>query len=166
VDIFSNKKHEIVWENEWAKVKKSEKGFFYFERKGKNSIALLLYKSTGEVCPITGSVDPEDSSYEEAAVREAFEEAGYDIKDSIKFMGSNLVSTQTNEICYNFIACVDGQEPVEAKGDGGYFESISRNEWMNAFDVYGLDNVYSSLLILVEDVFDVLYSKDPNNIEG
>jgi hypothetical protein len=171
--MFENKEHKVVFKNDWVELKESLDGFFYLQRKGKNSIAVLLYNDQGEVlvryqpmcaveklgeslnriapCPITGSIDDKEE-YLETAIREVKEEAGYDVRDYIKSTGSYIVSTQCNEICYTYIANVSSLTPEESKGDGGYHESISYNKWVKIEDVPKLENIYGGLLILLNQV--------------
>ena len=176
--MFNNSKHKIIYKNDWVKLKESEDKFYYLERRGKNSVAILLYNNEGKVlvrfqpmcavekdgpstnriapCPITGSID-EGESYLETAIREAEEESGYKINDCIKSTGSYIVSTQCNEICYTFIANVTRILPEKPKGDGGYHESISYNEWVNIHEVPSLENIYGGLIILASQVLKVLH---------
>lgn len=171
--MFNNDKHKVVYGNNWVKVKESEDKFFYLERKGKNSIAILLYNDKGEVlvrfqpmcavekdgpstnrlapCPITGSID-DGEDYLETAIREAEEEAGYKVRDYIESTGDYIVSTQCNEICYTYIANVSSLTFDEPKGDGGYHESISYNKWVNIYEVFELENIYGGLIILANQV--------------
>lgn len=183
--VFENSEHKVLFKNDWIQVRESKDKFFFLRRKGKNSVAVLLYRD-GEVlaryqpmcavevegestnrlapCPITGSVE-ENDSYLNTAIREAKEEAGYDISSRIESTGSYIVSTQCDEICYTFIADVSSLVPEEAKGDGGYHESISYNKWVKVEDVPKLENVYGGLLILVNQVLakrSLSESIDPN----
>jgi hypothetical protein len=182
--MFNNPKHEVIFKNDWVQLIKSQDGFFYLQRCGKNSIAVLLYNHKGEVlvryqpmcaveklgpsterlapCPITGSLDDNEVPIK-AAIREAKEEAGYGIEDMIEEVGSYIVSTQCNEICYCYIADVEGITPDEPKGDGGYHESISYNKWVNIKDIPNLENIYGGLLILVNKIPKTNNIKEQNS---
>ena len=145
---------KTIFSTNWISVKETDKGFYYLERKGRDSVAIFLVrKSTvnreeyevlirqqplcidnteinGELklypCPITGGIDG-DELPEKAAIREVYEEAGYSVQ--VLPLGKYIVGTQTNEICYMYYADVTDIEPEIAQQDGSYFESISKNEW-------------------------------------
>ena len=142
---------KVIFETKWMKLRQTEKGFIYSERKNKNSIAVLCYNKAGKIlirhqplvvdggdttlypCPITGSFDVEDENPIDVVLRELQEEAGYalDIESGrLESLGSYIVGTQTNERCFIYIADVSGLTPTIPVGDGGYHESISRNEWV------------------------------------
>lgn len=148
-------RHErVLFSTPLIALKESTDGFQFFERKGKDSIAVFLIRKSNLVekeyevlirqqrlcidnpglneepklypCPITGSIDG-DELPQDAASREALEEAGFSIQ--VVPLGYYIVGTQTNEVCYLFYADVTGRLPSIAKQDGTYFESISKNEW-------------------------------------
>jgi 8-oxo-dGTP pyrophosphatase MutT (NUDIX family) len=149
--------HEIMYSNSWVKVKKSPTGFFYLERKGKDSIAILPYRyeEDGTVsvlirnqplvalgseqdkaedklgaCPITGTIEHGDSP-SKTAVRELQEEAGYIISvPDLMYTGCYVIGTQTNEVCYCYLVDITNADTVEVTGDGGYHESISTNTFI------------------------------------
>jgi 8-oxo-dGTP diphosphatase len=145
---------KIIFSTNWIVVKETDKGFYYLERKGRDSVAIFLLRKSninrkeyeilirqqplcidnteinGELmlypCPITGGIDNGESP-ESAAIREVHEEAGYSVQ--VLHLGKYIVGTQTNEICYMYYADVTDIEPEIAQQDGSYFESISKNEW-------------------------------------
>lgn len=145
---------KIIFSTELIAVKESSRGFQYLERKGKDSVAVFLFrrksnfKQDYEVlirqqplcldnqklsekaklypCPITGSIS-EDETPEAAAVREAKEEGGF--LTHVLLLGQYIVGTQTNEICYMYYADVTGLEAEIPSQDGTYFELVSKNEW-------------------------------------
>ncbi|NET33507.1 MAG: NUDIX domain-containing protein [Cyanothece sp. SIO1E1] len=145
---------KVLFSTNWVTVKETAKGFHYLERKGKDSVAVLLLRrnnaisSTYEVlirqqplcidpvstgaglnlypCPITGGIDAGETP-EAAAVREVLEESGFAVQ--VLSLGHYIVGTQTNETCYLFYADVTGLKPDVAEQDGSYFEAISKNEW-------------------------------------
>ena len=147
-------KEKIIFSTLWISVKETAKGYHYLERKGRNSVAIFLVRTSsvqrGEYevlirqqplcieipdineehqlypCPITGGID-EGELPEEAAVREVYEEAGFSVE--VLPLGKYIVGTQTNEVCYLYYADVTDMEPEVALQDGSYFESISKNEW-------------------------------------
>jgi ADP-ribose pyrophosphatase YjhB (NUDIX family) len=147
-------KEKTIFSTDWISVKETARGFYYLERKGRDSVAIFLVKKSNsnrggyEVlirqqplcidipdineehrlypCPITGGIN-EGELPEEAAGREVYEEAGFLVE--VLPLGKYIVGTQTNEICYMYYADVTGIEPEVARQDGSYFESISKNEW-------------------------------------
>lgn len=147
---------QIIFKAKWITVRETSRGFQYCERKGKDSIAVFLIRKSNEAsaeyevlvrqqplcieneneamnarlklfpCPITGAIEAGELP-EVAAVREAYEEAGYPVQ--VIALGQYIVGTQTNEICYLYYSDVTGITPDEAQQDGSYFESISQNQW-------------------------------------
>lgn len=145
---------KTLFKTSWLTVKQTPKGFYYSERKGRDSVAIFLIRETNtnprsyEVlirqqplciqnaglddelklypCPITGGID-EGETPEEAAIREVHEESGFSVQ--VLPLGKYIVGTQTNEICYLYYADVTGQEPEIPQQDGSFFEAISKNEW-------------------------------------
>ncbi|AFY79107.1 NTP pyrophosphohydrolase [Pleurocapsa sp. PCC 7327] len=143
---------KVICTTDWVTVKKTARGFYYLERKGRDSVAVFLVRKNrlkeyevlirqqplcidnSEVdgklklypCPITGGIDGEETPLE-AAIREVKEESGFSV--CVLPLGQYIVGTQTNEICYLYYADVTGLEPEVATQDGSYFESISKNEW-------------------------------------
>jgi 8-oxo-dGTP diphosphatase len=144
----------VIFSTQWIAVREAPRGFQYLERKGKDSIAVFLLRKSSansqqyevlirqqhlcidnrEVdgkfklfpCPITGALE-EGESPEAAAMREVYEEAGYRVQ--VKSLGSYIVGTQVNEVCYLYYADVAEIEPDIAQQDGTYMESIAKNEW-------------------------------------
>lgn len=127
----------------WLTVKEHD-GYFFSERKGMDSIAIVPCRMVGEgvevyiheeVCPahlhyrktnqgaIGGSID-KDLSPIEIAKRELREEAGFDCSiDKIVSMGIMFASTQSNENVHLFIADVTGitqQKPQLEPGEVGF----------------------------------------------
>lgn len=147
-------KEKTIFSNEWVVVKKTFRGFYFLERKGKDSVAVFLLRQNdanpkayevlirkqplcidnteinGQLklfsCPITGALD-EGELPEAAANREVYEESGFAVQ--LLPLGKYIVGTQTNEICYMYYADVSGVESDIAQQDGSYHESISKNEW-------------------------------------
>lgn len=185
---------KVILDLDWIKVKKTPKGYYFSERKGVDSIAVLLYRKVEnkhdhdpecrcenefdlEVlvrrqplpilnsqsndnedlpplfkCPITGGIEYGDSPIQ-TIVKEIEEEAGYVVYErDLKLLGDYYVGTQTNEVVY--IATCEikpetGKKKIE--GDGSYFESISKNEWIPLTDL--LDTEYSGLNILANKLY-------------
>ena len=153
-EIASVGQDTILFKTQWVSIKATDREYHYLERKGRDSVAVLLVRLSKpslqeyEVlirqqplcvdmseedgalklfpCPITGCIEPGESPAV-AAVREVKEEAGYVVQ--VQSLGRYIVGSQTNEICHLFYADVTGQEPGIAEQDGSYFEAVSRNEW-------------------------------------
>jgi 8-oxo-dGTP diphosphatase len=145
---------KILFQSKWVSLKETQKGFQYLERKGINSVAVFLLRRIPKSesipfevlirfqplpvdnsfdqqlfpCPITGSID-DGEKVEESAIREAYEEAGYIIKNDMHYLGRYFVGTQTNEKVFMFYADVTDLKLSKPKNDGTYHESISKNEW-------------------------------------
>jgi hypothetical protein len=175
---------KIVFDSEWLKVKQTPKGYYFSERKGVDSIAVLLYRKINQDdhqilevlvrmqalpiektqsdddkeipklyrCPITGGLEEYVSVINQVRI-ETREEAGYDIsEEGFLYMGEYYVGTQTNEKVYMYIAEIhQGTETIGIKGDGSYFESISKNEWIDIEKV--LDAKYSGLFIIANKLY-------------
>lgn len=179
--LIRNNMEEIVFDSKWIKVKQTPRGHFFSERRGTNSIALLLYRKIKENgfewlevlvrlqalpidnaqsnddkeipklfrCPITGRLDDSVGERINQVRAEAREEGGYDIPEAgFQYIGEYYVGTQTNEKVFMYVAdtTIEGTEIIEAKGDGSYFEEISKNEWVSVQQL--LDTEYSGLNIL------------------
>ena len=150
---------QVIFETPWIKVKRTPRGFDFLERKGRDSVAIALVrinaKGEDEVliryqplcvhnvdiddeqhlypCLITGGM--EDGEHPaDCAIREIEEETGYKVnyKDLI-WLTTYIVGTQTNESVYLYFVDVTNHQPKEAKQDGSYFESVSKNNW-ESFD--------------------------------
>lgn len=122
--------------------KKTKEGYEYAERKGKDSVAFVLYDTQRQlVClrneykpPIEawvlgafgGSLDKKLSPLE--IVREEVkEESGYTAK-KITFVGKYFVSTQMNQFCYLYAVEVDSTKVVKPS-TRDVLESLSHNQW-------------------------------------
>jgi hypothetical protein len=185
---------EIVFDIDWIKVKKTPKGYYFSERKGVDSIAVLLYRKVEnkhdhgiechcenefdlEVlvrhqplpilnsqsnddedlpslfkCPITGGIEDGDSPTK-TIVKEIEEEAGCIVEEKdLKLLGNYYVGTQTNEVVYMATCEITSEtKKKEIEGDGSYFESISKNEWVSISSL--LDTEYSGLNILANKLY-------------
>jgi 8-oxo-dGTP diphosphatase len=177
-------KTEIIFDSPRLKVFKSEKGFVFSERNGKDSIAVLPYRKNDDKievlirlqplvfnqgtvlkfkendyrdvpadelirCPITGSLDSTHDNIIDYVIEEMKEEAGYFIKPSeVKFLGYYFVGTQTNEVVHCFTCDVSNKPQQSPEGDGTYWESISKNEWIDFDDlVKQINDIHYSGLI-------------------
>ncbi|MEM6839173.1 MAG: NUDIX domain-containing protein [Cyanobacteria bacterium P01_C01_bin.120] len=151
----------IIFQTAWIAVRESPRGFQYLERQGKDSVAVFLLRRAGAAwevlvrhqhlcidnreeqgqfrlfpCPVTGGMEPGEAP-EAAAMRETYEETGYQI--AVTPLGKYIVGTQTNETCYLYYADVTDIEPVTAPLDGTFLESIAHNQWHAFEDLSGFD---------------------------
>lgn len=144
--------------------------FYFARRKGKDSIAVLLYDFDKDSflirmqplvhlddgdskklfpCPITGSLDDGENPMA-AALREVKEEAGYSLAPSaLRYMGSYIVGTQTDEVVHLYFADVTGMPTEAAAQDGTFHESISKNIWLSTDQVGRVVSAecYSGLIV-------------------
>ena len=110
--------------NNFVNVFKTTEGYEYAERKGKDSIAFILYNRTKQEMGLRleykppigtwilgafgGSMDKEHVSPLQIVQAEVAEEAGYVVKpDDVHFIGKYFVSSQMNQFCYLFVVFVD-----------------------------------------------------------
>jgi len=108
---------------------------------------------------ITGTVDPEDSTLLQTAIRELHEEGGIKCKDVDRwiFLGSLRLSKSSNEYCHVFAADVTGLEISKAKGDGSIQEEKSKFELTTINDAILTDE--SLFLASYLRLFDFFYQK-------
>lgn len=165
----------VVYESpgSWLQVIQTANGYYFSRRKNRNSVAVFLVrqpdpKKDWEVlvrmqplpihnslpgeemqlfpCPITGGLDNPNEDPEECAIREALEEAGYQIElDELVYLCNYLVGTQTDETVYVYYADVTDLKPIEATQDGTVFEAASKNVWHDLEYLYRTN--YSANLI-------------------
>lgn len=175
---------KVLYITKWVSLKESSTGFQFLERKGKDSVAILLFKvENNELyclirkqplcalldgvkdhvlgnCPITGSIE-QDENYKITAIREVEEESGYILNiDKLVDIGFYIVGTQTNEKCFIYIADVTGLKNKIPEGDGSLDESVSYNEWVKFKDIK--NESYSGLAIIYLRFIQALNSPDFN----
>ena len=125
VVVHSNK--ILVHDAKWIALYKTAGGFTYAERRGRDSVGILLTRNNGtEVllrcqplcadyshyygCPVTGSIDHDGESIDACAIREVLEETGYVIRE-VELLTKYITGTQTNEQVYIYTADVTGITP-------------------------------------------------------
>ena len=88
----------VVFDDKWVKVKKTDKGFLYLERRNRDSIAVLVCRKPDKggiemlvryqplcidheihPCPVTGGMDYQGQAPMPLAIKEIEEETGYKI---------------------------------------------------------------------------------------
>lgn len=97
---------------------------------------------------ITGDVENEDVL--SAAKRELFEETGYLIEDTERwiYLGEITTSKQTNEIHPCFAVNANYIEQAEATGDGTINEKLSKFEWIDPEKIFELEDAFLNILFL------------------
>jgi 8-oxo-dGTP diphosphatase len=127
----------------WVSVKE-DAGFYYAERRGRDSVAIVLTRNNRahalvrwhpliaddhrwHPCPITGSMEYDWEDAESAARREVLEETGYVVGPLTK-LTTYIVGTQTNELCHLFTADVTGQIPGADKN--AEMGEAGSNQWV------------------------------------
>lgn len=122
------KEHEIIFDSQFIKVKKSGK-FIYAERRGVDSVAFILIATNASderriglihefkppidsflTTAFGGSIDQDKykNNLTALVIDEAIEEAGFVVSaENIKSYGKVFVSTQMNQMCYLFAVEVD-----------------------------------------------------------
>ena len=167
-------KDKLIVETKHLSMCQTEKGFYYCQRRSVNSIAVLCFKKENSQyyfliryqpmpqveekkswdqlypCPITGSIENNESATE-SAIREVFEEGGITLKeDEIILINPNVASTQMNEKVFCFLADVTNKEIKTPQNDGSIFEAVSKNIWVSQIELENIINkklYLSSLLI-------------------
>lgn len=185
---------KLLYKTKHLSLFKTKQGFIYAQRRGINSTAILCFKRLKNdikfliryqplpvvntvkhlkwddvyACPITGSIEENQSPLDNAIV-EVYEEANIKITKKNLFAGSYCVSsTQMNETVFNFVFDVTGCEVVNKKqGDGSIFEEVSLNKWMSYKQLKKIllndkGQIYLSSLQTCLDLFETYYGKIKN----
>lgn len=178
--------NKVLFSTNWVKLKETKTGFQYLERKGRDSIAVLLLRIENNKleclirkqplcallddlsdfafalgnCPITGSLEIKEDP-KKCTVREIKEEAGYDVPEkNLSYVGSYIVGTQTNEKCYMYIANVTDLTNTIPEGDGSEDEKVSYNEWVSINSIS--NEPYSGLAIIYLRLLQLVKAKKYN----
>ncbi|WP_027124254.1 NUDIX domain-containing protein [Mycoplasmoides pirum] len=156
--MSKNNKSKLLLHTPYLDLYKSHSNFYYAQRKGVNSIAVLCFRKNSikkqlteflvhfqimpqiaekkheydmYACPITGSFENNENPIT-CAIREVYEEGGILLSKKNLIASSKMVATtQMNEQIYHMIFDVTGLKQVEPLTDGSYFESLAENKWMN-----------------------------------
>lgn len=147
-------KNKELYQTKYLSLLQTEKGFYYAQRRNKNSVAGLCFKKENNIyyfllryqplpeidnkiswdelypCPITGSCEINED-YLTTMIREIYEEGGIKVSTNNLVANTSCVATtQMNEIVYNYLFDVTNLEQVKTSGDGSIFESVSQNVWV------------------------------------
>jgi ADP-ribose pyrophosphatase YjhB (NUDIX family) len=145
-------------ENEFLKIKKAEnvdgRDYFYAERKGKDSIAFILWNKDKEKQQVGlikefkppvgkflktafgGSLDQPNSTPIDMCIREVEEEAGFKVdRSKVIYVGSYFVSTQMNQFCHLYLVNVKEKDFVGRKPQDKS-EEAAEVVWMNPNEVF------------------------------
>jgi hypothetical protein len=118
------KKDEILFDNPWVKMKKTQKGFIYAERKGIDSVAFILidkekkqigvleeYKDAIYKRLLTafgGSIDKHQNDLKQLVIEEILEESGFQVeKNQVKKVAKIYCSNMMNQFVHLFVVFVD-----------------------------------------------------------
>lgn len=109
---------------------------------------------------ITGTVDPEDKDFLQAAKRELIEEGGIDIQDNEKwvFLGSLNNSKGSDEAYHVFAVDASGIDQSKPEGDGSKTENLSEFSFMDTGNAITLSDE-TLLLASFTRLFDFFYHK-------
>lgn len=171
---MSKENDRLIVKTKHLEMYKTEKGFYYCQRRSINSVAILCYKKVNNEysfllryqpmpqveekqnwkdlypCPITGSIENNELPIE-CAIRETFEESGYQVsKDNLFEISQSIATTQMNEKVFCFLADVTNIKETSPKNDGTIFEKVSKNIWVSESKLNEILNnklVLSSLII-------------------
>lgn len=155
-----NDNHEVVFKNDFLSVK-ANKGFYYSERQGVDSIAFVLFaintddeRRIGLVKEIkypvdkfligafSGSID--DSKYYNdlriLVIEEVLQESGFIINyENISYYNKVMVSSQMNEFCYLFGITVDKNQQT-LKTTTNLSELSASIAWLTLPEVFKLED--------------------------
>jgi 8-oxo-dGTP pyrophosphatase MutT (NUDIX family) len=148
---------EITAENRWLSLRLMKvpelgiNGYAYVHTifSDGNCIAILPFKQEGGVfqvllrkevvppwglspslCSITGAWDDQTETFEQTALRELYEEAGFTADyDEIIFLGTCRGTKATDTTFHLYAVNVTGKTPVEAPGDGTFLEAQATTVW-------------------------------------
>ena len=160
--------HEIIFDNQWLKVKKAG-NHIYSQRKGIDSIAFIFIainasdekriglihefkESIGSFLTTAfgGSIDDEKyhKNLKLLVKDEAMEEAGFDIKLSqIQYHGKTMVSTQSNQFCHLFSIEVNKMDQGD-KTTKNPSELKSTVSWLSMPEIKDVEDWKSQTIIL------------------
>lgn len=171
---MNKKEDKLIVKTKHLDMYKTQKGFYYCQRKSINSIAVLCFKKSKDgflflirlqpmpqveekqnwdqlyPCPITGSIENNESPIT-SAKREIFEEGGIIVNENdLIAINPSVASTQMNEKVFYYLANVTNKKNETPQNDGSIFEAVSKNIWVNEKELESILNsklYLSSLLI-------------------
>lgn len=96
-------------------------------------------------CTITGGVETDSPILD--AQREILEETGYDVPESaLEPLGTSYGTKSSDTIYYLYTVDLTDYEQGEAKGDGGFLESMEGCEWVNASAIIDCKDPQASVI--------------------
>ncbi|MDE5949626.1 MAG: NUDIX domain-containing protein [Malacoplasma sp.] len=170
---MNKKEDKLIVKTKHLDMYKTEKGFYYCQRRSVNSIAVLCFKKVKDdffflirlqpmpqveekkvwsqlyPCPITGSIE-QDESPETSAVREVLEEGGITINENdLIAINPSVATTQMNEKVFYYLADVTNKKIEAPQNDGSIFEAVSENIWVSQKELETIINndLYLSSLL-------------------
>lgn len=143
-------------DNSWVNIYQiiyPEKGinYQYAERKGINSVAFICYDRTKNLFLLNHEYTPSMDTFMNRAfggsfdekikptdlvIKECYEEAGYEIKNSASVISLEkcFVSTQMNQFCYLFLILVSDDEKVGRHPENNV-EAAAKTVWLTEKDI-------------------------------
>lgn len=142
-----------VFDTKWIQVFETRHGFYYAQRKGKDSVAILGFKKTAEEyqfliryqplppidqvehlfpCCITGTIEPQTDLL--TCVRhELYEEGGYQLKADTDIIATTsfIGSTQMSETTHVYLIDLTNYNQNEIINDGSYLETLAVTKWIS-----------------------------------
>lgn len=144
-------------------------GWYYFAQipGSPGGVMILLYRTDSELsilgrfekCPahrdlipalttIAGGIE-EIETFQEAVIREAYEEAGYNLQpDEVVNLGQCNLSTNQDTLVYLFAADVTGLKRDKAPGDGTRGEQGAYCDWVTPIQAIQSKSAFMSTLIV------------------
>ena len=170
---MNKKEDKLIVKTKHLDMYKTEKGFFYCQRRSVNSIAVLCFKKIKNEfffliryqpmpqveekknwdqlypCPITGSIEKNENPLT-SAVREILEEGGITINENdLIVINPSVASTQMNEKVFYYLVDVTNKKIETPQNDGSIFEAVSKNIWVSQKELETIinNNLYLSSLL-------------------
>jgi hypothetical protein len=144
--------HDELYTGKFLSIHRTQEGYEYAERKGKDSVAFLLYDSSNNTVgyrneykpPVAtwvlgafgGSIDKQKSPVD-IVIDEVAEEAMYNVSPKdVKYLGKYLVSTQMNQWCMLYAVDVTNNEgDYYSEQSFDVLESLSDTSWHRADNI-------------------------------
>lgn len=134
-------KNKLLWHNQWMSVFQTPQGFTFAQRKGKDSVGILAYRSKplssntqvqyllkDQVKPalgyqkywsiISGTIN-KDLPLADIATQQLLQQGGFK-RGSPIYLGYMVSSTQTSQLVRLFCIDVTGLQQSKPKGDGSH----------------------------------------------
>ncbi|MCF0218092.1 MAG: NUDIX domain-containing protein [Malacoplasma sp.] len=152
---MKNKTNILIAKTKHLSLYKTEQGFYYCQRRTINSVAILCFQKINNqyrfliryqplpeiaektkwddlyACPITGSIEKEQTALK-CVINEIREEGGIIVdKSNLLQFRENIATTQMNEKVFYFLADTTNCKQETPQNDGTKFEAVSQNVWVD-----------------------------------